>query len=68
MKLGVHVMHKDNLQSNNGFFFFFLRKKNRKKENIKKTFHTHRKLSGAITLISLHNSSKPNWVSGQWGF
>ena len=50
------------------FFFFFLRKKNRKKENIKKTFHTHRKLSGAITLISLHNSSKPNWVSGQWGF
>ena len=66
MKLGVYVMHKDNMQSNNGFFFF-LKEKNRKKENIKKTFHTHRKLSGAITLISLHNSSKPNWVSGQLG-
>ena len=66
MKLGVHVMHKDNMQSNNGFFFFF-KEKNRKKENIKKTFHTHRKLLGAITLISLHNSSKPNWVSIQLG-
>ena len=65
MKLGVHVMHKDNMQSNNGFFF--KRKKNRKKENVKKIFHTHRKLSGAIILISLHNSSKPNWVSGQLG-
>ena len=48
-------------------FFFFKRKKERKKENVKKIFHTHRKLSGAITLISLHNSSKPNWVSGQLG-
>ena len=66
MKLGVHVMHKDNMQSNNGFFFF-KRKKNRKKENVKKIFHTPRKLSGAIILISLHNSSKPNWVSGQLG-
>ena len=65
MKLGVHVMHKDNMQSNNGFFF--KRKKNRKKENVKKIFHTYRKLSGAITLISLHNSSKPNWVSRQLG-
>ena len=47
--------------------FFNKEKKERKKENIKKTFHTHRKLLGAITLISLHNSSKPNWVSIQLG-
>ena len=66
MKLGVHFMHKDNMQSNNGFFFL-KEKKNRKKENVKKIFHTYRKLSGAITLISLHNSSKPNWVSGLLG-
>ena len=48
-------------------FFFLKEKKNRKKENVKKIFHTPRKLSGAIILISLHNSSKPNWVSGQLG-
>ena len=37
-------------------------KKNEKKKNIKKT--SHKKLLSAITL---HNSSKPNWVSIQLG-
>ena len=31
MKLGVHVMHKDNMQSNNGFFFLKEKKIERKK-------------------------------------